>query len=112
MSFAKRKERKIDRERERERERERMVHGRHNSEVNIATNRYTVGHAERLHNYCCPLSLFDESNPDSASPYSANPRAEDAAGNENVFAPVRRRDCASFGGDVLPVFLVERQSSH
>lgn len=27
-------------------------------------NRYTVGHAERLHDYRCPLSLFDESNPD------------------------------------------------
>ena len=78
-------------------------------------NRYTVGHAERLHNYCCPLSLFDESNPDSASPYSANPQAEDAAGNENVFAPVRRRERAAIAprsGDVLPVFLVERQSSH
>lgn len=50
-------------------------------------NRYTIGHADHLHNYRCPLSLFDEYPIPFRIPLIREPGT--AGGNENVFAPIR-----------------------
>lgn len=55
--------------------------------MNIITNRYAIGHADHLHNYRCPLSLFDEYPIPFRIPLIRGPRT--AGGNENVFAPIR-----------------------
>ena len=55
--------------------------------MNIITNRYAIGHADHLHNYRCPLSLFDEYPIPFRIPLIRGPRT--AGGNENVFASIR-----------------------